>query len=71
MGHHDNRIVEIDQKFFQPCDGIEIQMVGRFVEKKDIRIAEERLGEEYFHLLVTIQILHITIMKLCPDPQTV
>ena len=71
MGHHDDRIVEIDQKFFQPCDGIEIQMVGRLVEQQDIRVAKESLSEEYLHLLITVQILHITIMKLRSDPQTV
>ena len=40
MGYHDHRIFKVDQKFFQPFDRTEIQVVGRLVEKKDVRIAE-------------------------------
>ena len=40
MGYHDDRIFKVDQKFFQPFDRIEIQVVGRLVEKKNVRIAE-------------------------------
>ena len=40
MGYHDYSVIKINQEFFQPCNGIEIQVVGRLVEKKNIRISE-------------------------------
>ena len=47
MGYNDNGVLKVDQKFFKPCDRIEIQMVGRLVEKQDIRIAEECLRKQH------------------------
>ena len=54
VGDRDHCVVEIDQKFLQPCDGIQIQMVGRLVQEQDIGIAEERLGQQDFNLLITV-----------------
>ena len=31
MGDNDNGIVKVDQELFKPCDGIQIQVVGRLV----------------------------------------
>ena len=45
MGYHDNGILEVDQEFLQPCDRIQIQMVGRLVEKQDVRITEQCLWQ--------------------------
>ena len=36
MGYYDDGILKVNQEFLQPCDRIEIQMVGRLVEKQDI-----------------------------------
>ena len=40
MGYNDDRILEVDQELLEPCDRIEIQVVGRLVEEQDIRVAE-------------------------------
>ena len=40
MGNDDDRVVKVDQEFFQPCDCIQVQVVGGLVQKQDIRVAE-------------------------------
>ena len=40
MGYYNDCIFKIDQEFFQPCNGIEILVVGRLIQKKNIRISE-------------------------------
>ena len=55
MGYNDDRILKVDQELLEPCDRIEIQVVGRLVEKQDVRIAEQRLCEKNFDLLGTGQ----------------
>ena len=40
MGYHDNGIFKVNQKLFQPCNGVQIQVVGRLVQKQDVRISE-------------------------------
>ena len=54
MGYHDHRIFKVDQKFFQPFDRTEIQVVGRLVEKKDVRIAEQGSCKQDFDLFITV-----------------
>ena len=50
MGYHDNGILKVDQELLQPCDRVQIQMVGRLVEEQDVRIAEQCLCQENFDL---------------------
>ena len=50
MGYHDNGILKVDQKLLQPCDRIQIQMVGRLVEKQDVRVSEQCLRKQNFDL---------------------
>ena len=50
MGYHDNGVFKVDQEFLQPFDGVQVQMVGRLVQKQDIRISEKRLRQQDFHL---------------------
>ena len=40
MGYDDDGIFKIDQEFFQPCNRIQIQVVGRLIKQQDIRVAE-------------------------------
>ena len=51
MGYNDDGIVKVDQEFLKPCDRIEIQVVGRLVEKQDIRVSEKCLCQKDFDLL--------------------
>ena len=56
MGYNDNGVVKVDQEFFQPCDRIQIQVVGRLVQKQDIRVSEQCLCKKNFDLLRTCQV---------------
>ena len=71
MGNHDHRIFKIDQKFLQPCDGVQVQMVGRLVQQQDIRVAEQCLRQQHLDFLRTGQVPHGFVMKLRIDPQAV
>ena len=44
MGYDDNGILEVDQELLKPLDRIEVQVVGRLVEKKDVRVSEQALA---------------------------
>ena len=54
MGNCDHGVVKVDQEFFQPCDGVQIQMIGGLVQKQDIRIAEECFGKQDLYLLIAV-----------------
>ena len=43
MGYYDNGILEINQEIFQPCDRIQIQMVGRLIQQQNVGITEQCL----------------------------
>ena len=40
MGYNNDGIRKIRQKVFQPVDGLDIQMIRRLVEQKNIRVSE-------------------------------
>ncbi len=46
MGNNDHGAVASHQDVFQPANGIDVQMVGGLVQKQDIRIREQRLGQQ-------------------------
>ena len=71
MGDHDDRILKVDQEVLQPCDGVQIQMVGGLVQKQYVRIAEQRLGQQHLHLDVAVQVLHGGIVQVRVDAKAV
>ena len=71
MGYYDDRVVKVDQEFFQPLNGGKIQMVGWLVQEQDIRIAEKCLGQQYLYLQASVEILHIRIVVFCIHSQAV
>ena len=71
MGNHDNRIFKVHQEILQPFDRMNIQMVGRLVQKQNIGIAEQCLCQKHLHLLSACQLLHLRIMEFIRNPQTV
>ena len=71
MGYDNDCILEIDQEFLQPCNRIQIQVVCRLVEKKDIRISEEGSCKENLYLFITIQILHQGVVVLWINTKTI
>ena len=54
MGYHNHRVFKIDKEFFEPCNGVQIQMVGRLVEEQDVGVAEQGLREKHLYLLRTV-----------------
>ena len=71
MGYDDDCVLKADQKFLKPCDGVQVQMVGRLVEQEDVRVSEQRLCEEDLDFLRTGQVFQIFIMKVSFDPEPV
>ena len=59
MGYNDNCIWETEKEIFQPGDGFQVQVVGRFVQQQDVRAAEQRLGQQYAHLVTAFQFFHL------------
>ena len=58
MGHHDHRVVKVDEKLLQPGDGVQIQVVGGLVEEQDVGVSEQSLGQQHLDLVVSAEILH-------------
>ena len=71
MGYNDDGVVKVDQEFFEPFDSRKIQVVGRLIEKKNIRISEQSLCKKDFDFLATGQVSHLCIMKLCINTKSV
>ena len=71
MGNNDDCVFEVHQEFFQPFDGMDIQMVGRFVQQQDIGVAEQCLCQQNFHFLTTGQFFHLHVVEFICDAQTI
>ena len=71
MGNDDHGVGKVDQELLQPVDGIQIQMVGRLVEKQDIGIAEKSPGEKNLDLLGTGDLAHQISVELCLDSKAI
>ena len=51
MRNDDDGALVVREEILQPCDGLDIQMVGRLVEQHDVRMTEQRLCEQHLDLL--------------------
>ena len=71
MTDHDHRVVEVDEKLLQPGDGIQIQMVRRLVQKKNIRISEQRLRKKHLDLQRTGKVRHLGVVIVRLNTETV
>ena len=45
VGDYDNASRKIEDGFFEGSQGIDVQVVGRFVEEQDVASASQQLGE--------------------------
>ena len=50
MGYDNNSIIKVDQEFFQPFDSSKIQVVGRLIQKQNVRITKQCSCQQNFHL---------------------
>ena len=64
MGYHDNCVLKVNQKLLQPRNGIQVQVVGRLIQKQDVRVAEQGLGQQYLNLLGAQKGAHLSIVQL-------
>src|SRR5690606_39860418 len=46
VGNDDHGAVTDLENVLQPADGVDIQVVGRFVQQQHFRIGEQRLGQQ-------------------------
>ena len=69
MADHDDGALEVQQKVLQPVDGVDVQVVGGLVQQQDIRIAEQRLGQQHLHLQPAVHVLHHVIVHGHRDAQ--
>ena len=53
VGYDKNSSGIVDQISLKPCNGIQIQMVGRLVQEQDIRIGEQQFSQRYARLLTS------------------
>ena len=70
MGDDDHGILEPFEKAFQPGDRTGVQVVGRLVQKQDVGITEESLGQKDPDLLTAAQFLHLFTPDLFRDAET-
>ena len=47
MRDEDDGAGVLREEVFEPADGVDIQMVGRFVEEQQVGLADERTGEQH------------------------
>lgn len=66
----DDRVFEAFQVILEPADAFEVEVVRRFVEQKDVRVAEERLGEKDADLFVAVEFLHEFRVGILGDAET-
>jgi hypothetical protein len=58
MGNDDHRAVALVDHVFQPADGGDVEVVGRFVEQQDVRVGEQRLDQQDAQLPAGSDIAH-------------
>ena len=69
MGDDDHQAVALGQNVFQPADGVDIQVVGGFVEQQYFRIGEQRLSQQYAQFPAWRYFAHRAEMLLDTDTQ--
>jgi len=69
MGDDDHCVLEAGEKMLQPVDGLQVQLVGWFVQKQDIRVTEQGLGQQHPHLVAAVKLLHSFLTHLFRDAE--
>ncbi|MCY1375742.1 hypothetical protein D9M69_631790 [compost metagenome] len=69
MGNHDHRILKVHQEVFQPEDRLDVKVVRRLIQEQHIGVAEQRLGQQYFHFLRRVHLGHHGIVIIFGDSQ--
>ncbi|MNE08245.1 hypothetical protein D3C80_1008910 [compost metagenome] len=69
VGNDDHGAVTRRENVFQPADGVDVQVVGWFVEQQHFRIGEQRLGQQHTQLPARCDFGHRTEMLFQRDTQ--
>ena len=70
MGDDQHRAPVVQKIVFQPLDGVEVQMVDRFVQEHDIRSLKKELAQGDPGLLSAGQSIHRLVKLLVRKPQS-
>src|SRR5450755_1255198 len=62
VGDHDQHAFILVQEILQPVDGIEIEVVGGFVEQQRLRMSEQSLRQEDADFLSAWQLRHLALV---------
>ena len=71
MGYNQYCAGKFNNKFFQPCNSINIQVVCRFVQQDNTWFAEKGFCQQNFNLVTTFQVFHLHIVVFFIHTQTV
>ena len=63
MGNQNKRILIIQKVPLQPCDMLLVQIVGRLVQKKDIRFFQKEFCQKNLRSLTAAQICYVTFQS--------
>ena len=64
MGNDQDDVFVVSQEVFQPGRGVHVQTVGRFVQKKDVRVAKKGLGQKDLNLVAFRQLAHLLLVHV-------
>ncbi|RMU70218.1 hypothetical protein ALP23_05335, partial [Pseudomonas syringae pv. apii] len=69
VGDDDHQAVTLGQDVFQPANGVDVQVVGRFVEQQHFRIGEQCLRQQNAQLPARRDFAHRTVVLFDADTQ--
>jgi hypothetical protein len=59
--------VALVQHVFQPADGVDVEVVGRFVEQQDVGVGEQRLRQQHAQLEARCDLAHRAVVLFGGD----
>ena len=71
VAYYDDCIFEVDKELLKPADSVQIKVVCRLIQKKNVRITEQCLCKEHLDLDAVLQLAHHFVMILCTYTKTV
>ena len=71
VAHDEHGALVVHEEVLQPDDALQIQVVGRLVEEDDVRLAEQRLGEQHLDLEPAVEVGHEGVVELCGHAEAV
>ncbi len=71
MRNNDDRAFKVNKEFLKPANSRNIEVVGRLVHQKDIRISEKSLSEKNLDLDVVVKLAHLGVMEFVRNAESV